>query len=174
MAACSPALRSRPAEQAPFWASYGAEGDASGSAPLGITAKSSSPPLAAASFVMIYSHTIRAFGTVMTQAQQAKRIAVTLSPSAYSLVLRVSELANQSQSSVVAEVMDMAMPALQQMLGALEIVKKSPLEAQRMMSRLAAEATRDVAQAQIDFDESIDARTVEGKRKRRAQGAPKS
>ena len=106
--------------------------------------------------------------------KKSPRVYVTLSPEANDLVFQVAKITGQSKSSIVAELMDVALPALQQLGEALKVVKDAPLEAQRMMTRFANAATGELDQAMLDLDAAIDPRTVKGKRVRRAQRVAQS
>ena len=94
------------------------------------------------------------------------RIAVTLSPEARRLVEEVATLTKRSHSSIVSELLDAALPALQAVRDALRVIKDQPHEAQRLMARVTNQALVDVAQAQLDLDTAIDARTVKGRRRK--------
>ena len=97
------------------------------------------------------------------------RLSVTLSPEANRLLVAISGLTRQSRSSIISELLDSALPALEAMHQALEVVQKQPLEAQRLLARHANQATAQLAQAQLEFDDHVDARTVKGRRRKRAQ-----
>lgn len=94
------------------------------------------------------------------------RVAVTLTPEARKLVEEVGALTNRSHSAIVSELLDAALPALQAVRDALRVIADQPREAQRLMERVTNQALVDVAQAQLDLDAAIDARTVKGKRVR--------
>ena len=96
-----------------------------------------------------------------------KRIQVTLSEEAWRLVDAVSEATNQPKAAMIAELVDMAMPAMMTVLDAVKVINDQPREAQRLLSNFGAAALRDLSQAQLDLDVAIDARTVKGKRVRR-------
>lgn len=96
---------------------------------------------------------------------KAPRIQVTLDPEAQKAVSELAELTSRSRSAVVGELVDMALPALLTMLDAIRLAKRQPLEAQRLLNRYANQATAELSQAQLEFDQSIDRRTVRGKRR---------
>jgi predicted DNA-binding protein len=97
------------------------------------------------------------------------RVAVTLSPEALRLLSSLSALTGQPKAALLSELVDTALPALQTTVEALNIVKEQPREAQRLLANFGAGAIRDLSQSQIDFDALVDARTVQGKRKKRGQ-----
>jgi len=97
------------------------------------------------------------------------RIAITLSDEATHLVAEIAELTGSTKTSIVSELLDVALPAMQTMLEALRIVKEQPKEAERLLARHANAAALSVAQAQLEFHEHIDGRTVRARRKKRGQ-----
>jgi hypothetical protein len=103
------------------------------------------------------------------KVKRSPRLQVTLSPEANDFVGRVAMLTKQSKSSIASELLDLALPALETMAEAMQVVKDTPLEAQRIMTRFAAQATGELAQAQLDLDSAIDTRTMKGKRITRAK-----
>ena len=100
-----------------------------------------------------------------------KRVQVTLSQEAWKLVAECSDLVGQSRSSLIAELLDSALPALQVVIEAHRTIKDQPREVQRLVANFGSEATRDLAQAQLDLDAAIDKRTVKGKRSARGARA---
>lgn len=94
-----------------------------------------------------------------------KRVQVTLSDEAWAMVCECSDLVGQSRSSLIAELLDAALPALQTTIQAVRVMKDQPREAQRLLANYGAEMSRDLAQAQLDLDQAIDKRTVKGKRR---------
>ena len=94
------------------------------------------------------------------------RIAVTLSPEARKLVEEVAELTDRSHSAIVSELLDSALPALQAVRDAMRVIKQQPHEAQRLMARVTNQALVEVAQASLDLDAAIDARSMKGKRRK--------
>lgn len=101
-----------------------------------------------------------------------KRLQVTLSDEVWALVEEVHALTGTPKAAVISEILDEIAPAFQNTINALRIVKEQPREAQRLVQNFANEAIGKVAQAQLDLDSAIDARTVKGKaRRRRDAGA---
>jgi predicted DNA-binding protein len=101
---------------------------------------------------------------------RSPRIQVTLSPESRHLFEKLSELTGQSQSAMLAEIADTALPALQVTVDALEAAKAGKYEeVRRLTSHFAHKATGDLAQQMLDLDADMDARTVKGKRKKKGQ-----
>lgn len=100
---------------------------------------------------------------------RAPRVAVTLSPESLRILDELSELRSQPKSAIVAELVDMALPALKIAVDALRQFQESPREAQRLLQNFANERVTNLAQASLDLDAAIDGRTVKGKRLKRGQ-----
>lgn len=100
----------------------------------------------------------------MRRTPRSPRVAVTFSPEAMKVLDELSDAMKQPKSSIVAELIDEALPALVAAVEALKVVKEQPREAQRLMSNFAAQATMELAQEQLAFDAAVDGRTVKGKR----------
>lgn len=97
-----------------------------------------------------------------------RRIQVTPSPEAWPVLDELHELTGQSRASMVAELIDAALPALHNSVQAMRIVKEQPLEAQRLLREFADATVGKLGQAQLELDQAItDARTVKGARHRR-------
>lgn len=92
---------------------------------------------------------------------------MTLSPEGLRVVSELAELQGSPKSAILAELVDSILPSLATTLEALRVVKEQPQEAQRIMSRLSAQAVQDLMQEQLQFDEAFDARTVKGRRAKR-------
>lgn len=95
------------------------------------------------------------------------RVAITLTPEAIRVLDELAELLQQPKSSIVAELVDEALPALQTATQALRLAAEQPREAQRLIGNYAAKATMELSQQQLELDAAIDARTVKGKRAKR-------
>lgn len=92
---------------------------------------------------------------------------ITPSDEAWALIEEVHQLTGQAKAAIVAEILDEVAPVFQNMINALRIVKEQPREAQRLIQNFANEAIVRAAQASLDLDAAMDARTVKGKRARR-------
>ena len=102
-------------------------------------------------------------------ATRNPRVQVSLSDEASAFVAELAELSDRSRSAVISELVDVALPAMLAMRDALRVVKEQPKEAERLLARFASAATADLAQAQMEFGEHVDARTVKGQRRKRGQ-----
>jgi predicted DNA-binding protein len=102
-----------------------------------------------------------------------QRLLFTPSPEARRVLDALHELTGQSRASIVSELLDTALPALQMTVEAMETVRKgAPDKARDLLSRYSTQAVNDLTQAQLDLDAAVDGRTVKGKRlKRRARHA---
>lgn len=101
--------------------------------------------------------------------QRSPRIQVTLSPEVMAMLERVSQLTGQGKATLVSEMMGEALPMLQAMVSALEVVKSAPRDAQAMMNRVSAEALMKLSQQQLEFDDLLSAQP-RTKRQRRKKG----
>ena len=100
-------------------------------------------------------------------AVKRKRVLVTPSDEAWALIEEVHKLTGTPKAAIVSEILDEVAPVFQNTIHALRIVKEQPREAQRLIQNFANEAIGKAAQASLDLDAAIDARTVKGKRARR-------
>lgn len=107
----------------------------------------------------------------MRKTARTPRVAVTLSPEAMKLLDELAEVLGQSKASLVAELIDSALPAIQATVNAMAVAAEQPREAQRLMSNYANQASMELSQQQLALDAAIDARTVKGKRTRRRANA---
>jgi predicted DNA-binding protein len=109
--------------------------------------------------------------TTMRNKARTPRVAVTLSPEAMKLLDELSAVFGQPKASLVSELIDSALPALQATVQAMAVAAEQPREAQRLMANYASRATMELSQQQLELDAAIDARTVKGKRSRRRADA---
>ena len=104
-------------------------------------------------------------------AVKRKRVLVTPSDEVWALIDEVNELTGTPTAAIIAEILDWVAPVFRNQIEALRVVKEQPLEAQRLVARSANEALGKLAQAQLDLDDALDARTVKGQRARRRRDA---
>jgi coenzyme F420-reducing hydrogenase beta subunit len=71
------------------------------------------------------------------------------------MLRELSELTGQSMGGMVSEIMMAALPALRATADAVMIVKDSPREAQALLARFSNEATMQLAQEQLAFDDLV-------------------
>lgn len=93
-----------------------------------------------------------------------------MSPEALRVLTELAELLEQPKSALVAELVDAALPALHTTVQAVKVAKEQPREAQRLVANFANDAIAKVAQAQLELDAAVDARTVKGKRAKSGGG----
>lgn len=96
-----------------------------------------------------------------------KRLQITLSDEVWALVDEVHELTGTPKAAIISEILDEVAPVFQNTIHGLRIVKEQPREAQRLIQNFVNEAIAKAAQAALDLDAAMDARTVRGKRARR-------
>ena len=104
------------------------------------------------------------------KTKRTPRVQLTLSAEAMALLDEISGLLEQPKASLVSELVDSALPALQTTVQALRVIKEQPRQAQQLIQNFGAQAVGDLMQAQLELDASIDKRTVKGKRARRSSG----
>ena len=79
-----------------------------------------------------------------------KRIYITPSPVAGPVLRDLAKLTGKPPPTIVRELLDEALPALQETVEALKVVKKRPEEAVAGFQRMAAKAHSDLAQLQLE------------------------
>ena len=84
------------------------------------------------------------------------RMHVTPSETVYRLLQELSALTGDAPATVVRELLDEAVPALETAVAALQELKRRPEQAQAAMARLATTAIRDLTQAQLDLDTAME------------------
>lgn len=84
------------------------------------------------------------------------RMHVTPSETVYRLLQELSALTGDAPATVVRELLDEAVPALETAVAALQELKRRPEQAQAAMARLANTAIRDLTQAQLDLDTAME------------------
>ena len=107
--------------------------------------------------------------------RRSPRVQVTLTPEGMALLTRLAKATGQRKGTLLGELLEEAMPALELSAKALEIVRVQPREAQRLMSNFGAEAVAKLSQQQLAFDQEVtaklDGRTVKARRQKgRARG----
>ena len=103
--------------------------------------------------------------------KRSERVAVTFRKETLQVLNQLSFMTGNPKAALVSELVDAALPALVETVEALRIVKEQPKEAERLLARFGAEAVRDLMQSQLDLGETVDKRTLEGKRAARRQRA---
>lgn len=106
---------------------------------------------------------------------RAPRVIVQLSPETRKTLDRLAALTGAPKSSLIADVVDQALPALVNAVEVMELVKSGQkLQAERLINHFAHQASAELAQQQLELHAHIDGRTVEGQREKRraARGRP--
>ena len=83
------------------------------------------------------------------------RIAVTPSETVSRLLAELSRLTGQGPATLVREMLDEAIPALEMTVTALRDMRKRPEEVQAAVMRLASQAHQTIAQATLDLDTAL-------------------
>lgn len=126
------------------------------------------PPLRAGGSVLLWIY--RSSGYVH-MAGKRKRLLITPSDEVWALIDEVHQLTGTPKAAIVSELLDEIAPVFQNTIHALRIVEEQPREAQRLIQNFANESLGKLAQASLDLDAALDARTVKGKRARRRASA---
>lgn len=99
------------------------------------------------------------------------RMHVTPSETAYRLLRELSVVTGRPPATMVRELLDEAVPALQAILEAHRMLKTRPQQAQQAMARLANAAIRDLSQVQLDLDTAMQKRPGRKPGKPQGRGA---
>lgn len=78
----------------------------------------------------------------------------------------ISTATGTGKATLVAEIMQEALPALRVTVEALRHVKQAPREAQALLARYANESTAKLAQAQLELDDLVAAKPSRKRQKR--------
>lgn len=81
------------------------------------------------------------------------RVMVTLKPGTYETLKAAAEAVGASMSSVIAEIMDEAAPALLNVQKAVQMAKSKPSEAFDQLAHQLAQAQAEASQLQLDMHE---------------------
>jgi len=79
------------------------------------------------------------------------RMQVTPSESVYRLLSELSQLTGQGQATIVREILDEAVPALEMTVQAFRTIKERPEESKAAVLRMASQAHLSIAQATLDL-----------------------
>lgn len=97
-------------------------------------------------------------------ATKRKRLQVGLSDESWMLVEEIHQLTGTPKAAILSEIIDQVAPVFATTIAALRMVQEQPREAQRLIQNFANEAVANLAQASLNLDAAVDARTVKGKR----------
>lgn len=84
-----------------------------------------------------------------------RRVQVTLSEETWATVVHVAEQLKQPKASVLAELIDAALPAMNVTIEALQLAKEFPREAQRLVTNHGAEAVMRLHQQHLQLDAAV-------------------
>jgi hypothetical protein len=88
-------------------------------------------------------------------ASRCPRIQISPTPDLSVVLQALSKLTGKPQSRVIVELLDEALPALQVMAQALSLAKKSPREAESLMTNMATRSIHALTQEQMNFSEAM-------------------
>ena len=98
---------------------------------------------------------------------------VTPSETVYRLLAELSKLTGKPPASLVRELLDEAVPALEMTLEAFRTIKARPDEAQAAMLRMASQVQQTISQAQLDLDTAMQKKPGRKPGKKPGRGAAK-
>lgn len=84
-----------------------------------------------------------------------RRVQVTLSEENWRLVERIAEKKGVGKATLLAEIYESVIPALDLTMKALELAEESPREAQRLVTNYGAEVVMQLQQEHLAFDEVV-------------------
>jgi predicted DNA-binding protein len=86
------------------------------------------------------------------------RMQVTPSETVYRLLKELSDITGDPPATLVRQLLDEAVPALELAIEAIRDVKRRPEHVQAAMARFADTAIRDLSQARLDLDSALNQR----------------
>jgi hypothetical protein len=107
-------------------------------------------------------------------AAQHPRIGVITVPRVRSALERISAVTGTPMGTIVREMLEQALPALNQMADALEAVPKNPGEALAKMAKVLEQASVDTAQMGLELGEESKTLVQRAKRKARQEARRKA
>lgn len=84
-----------------------------------------------------------------------RRAHVTLNDETWAKLDAVSERLGQPVATLIAQLVEQALPALDITVQALELAQSAPREAQRLLTNYGAETVMKLQQQQLEFDEAV-------------------
>ena len=93
-----------------------------------------------------------------TMASRCPRIQISPSPDLSAVLKDLAKLRKEPQSRVVVQLLEEALPALLVMAQALKIAKKSPREAEALMTAMATRSINQLTQEQMNFSDALKAK----------------
>ena len=101
------------------------------------------------------------------------RMQVTPSETVYRLLAAISKLTGKPPATLVREMLDEAIPALEMTLEAFQTIKARPEETQAALLRMAAQAHQTIQQATLDLDRALQHKPGRKPGKKPGRGAAK-
>ena len=98
---------------------------------------------------------------------------VTPSETVYRLLAAISKLTGQPPATIVRELLDEAVPALEMTLEAFQTIKARPEETQAALLRMSAHVQNTISQAQLDLDTAMQKKPGRKPGKKPGRGAAK-
>lgn len=86
------------------------------------------------------------------------RMHVTPSENVHALIRELSRLTGKQPATIVRELLDEAVPALENAVTALRMLQERPQEAMRAVDRMIDGVVQDVTQARLDLDRAMNAK----------------
>ena len=98
---------------------------------------------------------------------------VTPSETVYRLLAAISKLTGKPPATIVRELLDEAVPALEMTVTAYRDIQKRPEQAQAAVLRMAEQAQQMVTQARLDLDTALQKKPGRKPGKKPGRGAAK-
>ena len=102
------------------------------------------------------------------------RMHVTPSENVHALLGEVSRLTGKPPATIVRELLDEAVPALEASVEALRMLKNRPMQAMQAVDRMLDTAMLGAAQARLDLDKAMNAKPGRKPGKKSGRGAAKT
>lgn len=99
------------------------------------------------------------------------RMHVTPSISVHALLGQLSRLTGKPPATIVRELLDEAIPALETSVEALQMLKDRPQAAMQAVDRMLDDAMRGATQARLELDKAMNKKPGRKPRKDKGQGA---
>lgn len=81
-----------------------------------------------------------------------RRVQVTLSVETWAKVEAIADRLKEPKATILAELIDQALPALDLTIQALDLAQSAPREAQRLLTNFGAEKMMELHQQQLELD----------------------
>lgn len=84
-----------------------------------------------------------------------RRVQVSMTQEQWAMLERISDLTGSPKATLLMEIFEVALPAFDTTIKALELAKEQPREAQRLVTNYGAKTVMDLQQQQLALDEAI-------------------